>query len=278
MRLSFLFLFLISCSTVTKKTGTDFHMHVHTPDGQDDVQFTGDRALVAIDSIDFKRAVIISNAYSANVTEFQTIKENNFVISEAAKFESQLAPACAVNPLKVWAYVEAERCAGKGVKLLKLHLMASGLDLKKNNHYQDVMSFLHSLRKFNFTFLIHANYPKASRGDELGRLVQLINAFPENRWIIGHAFGREFEDLSLINHQNFFVEISIAPFWTKTEEDRARFVKTMREVGMDKFIFGSDWPVLHPAEMKKAFEKLPLTDAEKEKVLYGNASKLGDLF
>ncbi len=271
---------LMGCSALQKnqKMGTDFHMHVHSPDGQDDVQFTGDRALIAVDSIDFHRALILSNAYSKNVPEAWAIKENDFVISEANKNETRLAPACAVNPSQSWAFKEAERCHKKGVKVLKLHLMASGLDLKINDDYQKVMAFLHSLRKFYFTILIHANYPKATRGNEIGRVIQLINAFPDTRWIIGHAFGREFEELSLLNHNNFFVEISIVPFWTKTDEERARFVKTIRLLGASHFIFGSDWPILHPAEMMKAFRKLPLSEVEKDKILYGNAEKLDDLF
>ncbi len=253
-------------------------MHVHTPDLQDDVQFTGDRALIAVDSIDFHRALILSNSYSKNVNEIYAIQENDFVISEAAKDETRLAPACAVNPLKPWAFKEAERCHKKGVKVLKLHLMASGLDLKKNEDYQTAMAFLHSLRKFNFTILIHGNYPKDTRGNEISRVIQLINAFPETRWIIGHAFGREFEELSLLSHNNFFVEISIVPFWTKTDEERARFVKTIRILGAGHFIYGSDWPILHPAEMMKAFMKLPLSAVEKDKILYGNSEKLDDLF
>jgi predicted TIM-barrel fold metal-dependent hydrolase len=275
-----LLLLLFSCSTgnISKNYGTDFHMHVHSPVGEEDVRFTGDRALLAVDSIGFHRALILSNSYANDVTEASAIKENDFVISEAGKFETRLAPACAVNPSKTWALEEAQRCHQKGVKVLKLHLMASGLDLKRNEDYQKVMAFLHALRKYNFTILIHANYPKATRGNEIKRVIQLINAFPERRWIIGHAFGREFEDLTLISHNNFFVEISVVPFWTKTDEERSRFVKTIRDLGIRHFIFGSDWPVLHPAEMMKAFRKLPLSDVERDRILYGNSEKLNDLF
>jgi len=52
----------------------------------------------------------------------------------------------------------------------------------------------------------------------------------------------------------------------------------MRSVGIEKFIFGSDWPVIHPAETLKAFKMLPLTDNEKNAILFSNAEKLNDLF
>lgn len=279
--MKFLFLlYLFSCAQHKniQNSGTDFHMHVHTPDGQDDVEFTGDRALLAADSIGFDRALILSNAYSEKATLAYTMQENDFVISEAKKHVARLAPACAVHPLKPWALKEVERCSLAGVKVLKLHLMAGKIDLKKNDDYQRVMSFLLSIRKYHFTILIHASYPKGTRGDEIGKLVNLINAFPDTRWLIGHAFGREFSDLSLINHDNFFAEISIVPFWCKTDKEREDFVKTVKAVGIDHFVFGSDWPVLHPAEMIKAFQKLPLTNAEQQKIISGNASKLDDIF
>lgn len=39
-------------------------MHIYKPDGiPDDVQFTGDRALLAADSIDLSRAVVIYESF-----------------------------------------------------------------------------------------------------------------------------------------------------------------------------------------------------------------------
>jgi len=254
-------------------------MHIYKPgEVYDDVQFTGDRALLAADSIDLSRAVVISKAYSQGISEDFARIENDYVLSEARKHAGRLAAACAVNPSQAWAEKEALRCAGQGGKILKLHLMAAGLDLRKNDHYQRIIRFIKNIQKLNFTILLHANYPRATRGDEIQRIVQLINEFPQIRWMIGHSFGREHSELNSINHQNFFVEISIVPFWCKTVEERRNFVETIRKVGVEKFVFGSDWPVLHPAEMKKAFDKLPLTESEKKRILWENGIKLDDLF
>lgn len=166
--------------------GTDFHMHISRPgEVYDDVQFTGDRALLAADSIDLERAVVISKSYSLHSTEADAIRENDFVLSEAKKHSPRLAAACAVNPARDWAEKEAKRCAEGGGKILKLHLMAAGLDLKKSQDYERIFGFLNGISKLNFTVLLHANYPKASRGDEISKVVQLINAFPQVRWIIG---------------------------------------------------------------------------------------------
>ena len=156
--------------------------------------------------------------------------------------------------------------------------MASGLDLRKENDYQIARAELQHAEMYHLTVIVHANYPRLTRGNEFEKLKQLIEEFPNTRWIIGHLFGREFEILKDLHHPNYFVEISAAPIMIKTSEDRLRLAETMRTVGMSKFIFGSDWPVFHPAETLKAFNLLPLDDHEKEMVLFSNASQLNDLF
>lgn len=277
-----LFLFM-SCSVVPKnKTdfGTDFHMHIHSPpkDYEDDLQFNGERALFAADSVELSRALILSNSYSRNVSEEYAHQENDFVISEAAKHPKKLAGACAVNPLKEWAVREIKRCADRGVKVLKLHFMASGMDLRKEDDYATAKNAIKNAQDNKLSIIVHAHYPRASRPGEIEKLKALIEEFPDTRFVIGHLFGREFELLKTLKHPNFFVEISVVPVWMKTDEQRLELANVMRDVGMEKFIFGSDWPVIHPAETMKAFLQLPLSKSERGMVVFTNAEKLNDLF
>lgn len=284
--LIFISLALSGCTSVKRNqsedhpAGTDFHMHVHSPpkDYEDDMQFNGQRAIFAADSISLKRALILSNSYSRGVSEDHAKTENSFIASEVAKNPAQLAGACAVNPQKNWAWKEIKRCSSLGIKVLKLHFMASGLDLRKESDYETAKAALKNAELYNFTIIVHANYPRNSRPGEIEKLKQLIEEFPNTRWIIGHLFGREFEALEGLKHPNYFVEISVVPIWIKTEVQRKNLVKVMRSVGIEHFIFGSDWPVIHPAETLKAFDALPLNKSEREAVLFENAKKLNDLF
>ena len=281
----FIILILAGCSSHKKPTentptGTDFHMHVHSPpkDYEDDMEFNAQRALFAADSIGLNRALILSNSYSRGASQKHAQTENNFIASEVAKNPSRVAGACAVNPSKDWAWKEIKRCASLGLKVLKLHFMASGLDLRKETDYEIAKATLKNAELYNFTVIVHANYPRSSRPGEIEKLKQLIEAFPNTRWIIGHLFGREFEALQGLSHSNYFVEISVVPVWLKTEDQRQKLVTVMRSIGVEKFIFGSDWPVIHPAETLKAFNLLPLSKEEKEAVLRKNEEKLNDLF
>lgn len=55
-------------------------------------------------------------------------------------------------------------------------------------------------------------------------------------------------------------------------------MNTIRKVGIRHFVFGSDWPVIHPAETLKALRALPLSEEELAAILYRNAEQLDDLF
>lgn len=242
------------------------------------MQFNAQRALFAADTIGLNRALILSNSYSKGVSEDHAKTENNFIAAEVAKDPSHLAGACAVNPSKNWTWKEIKRCASLGIKVLKLHFMASGLDLRKESDYEIAKSSLKNAELYHFTVIVHANYPRNSRPGEIEKLKQLIEEFPNTRWIIGPLFGGEFEQLEGLKHPSYFVEISVVPIWMKTEEQRTNLVRVMRSVGIEHFIFGSDWPVIHPAETLKAFDLLPLNEKEKYAILYSNAEKLNDLF
>lgn len=278
----FFLILLASCSTseVAKNTSsTDFHMHIHSP-GEilDDMQYTGNRALFAADSVEIHRALVLSNAYSKNATRDYAQKENDFIINEVAKYPSRLAGACAINPKMNWSAAEIKRCHEKGIKVLKLHLMASGLNLTSAIDYDIAVTTIKNAELYKMTILIHANYPTKFVPGQIEKLKQLIESFPQTRWIIGHLFGREFNNLLNLKHSNFFVETSVLPIWLKTSEERQELVDVMRKVGIKHFVFGSDWPVIHPAETLKALKELPLSHQELLSIHSLNANQLNDLF
>lgn len=280
---------IISCTIISNNehsqsqtqslSGTDFHMHIHTPEYvDDDVQFNAERALFAADSIGLSRALLLPNGYAKNSNEAHTKQENDFVTKQAEKKRSRLAGACAVNPLKSWALSEIKRCHDMGLQVLKVHFMASGMDLKNANDFVVAKSFLEAAQTLGFTILVHANYPAAQRANEIEKLKELIESFPKLRWIIGHLFGKEHKALRNLKHPNFFVEISAAPIMIRLPEQRKELVETIRTVGIKHFVFGSDWPVFHPAETLKYLKLLELNDDELNDILYDNAKALNDLF
>lgn len=274
--------FIFSCTQLPKHQSfsyaTDAHMHIQYIDVQDDMEFNANRALFAADSIGLKRAIVLSNAYSKMAYKDHARTQNSFVAKEVAKNPQQLAGACAVNPMSDWAKDELKRCHQDGLRVLKLHTMASGMDLKNKSHQKVLKDILTQAEKFKYTILIHGNFPKNKRGNEAEILLDVLAQFPQTRFIIGHLLGMEYEHLKDFKHPNFLVEVSAIPIWTKTPEQKKNLISVMRAVGMQKFIFGSDWPVIHPAEMLKALQELTLSSSELEGIIFKNAQALDDLF
>jgi predicted TIM-barrel fold metal-dependent hydrolase len=52
------------------------------------------------------------------------------------------------------------------------------------------------------------------------------------------------------------------------------FIWTLRNVGIDHVILGSDYPQISLARTLEAFEKIDLTEEEKDKIRVGNARRL----
>ena len=253
-------------------------MHVHENIPNEDMKFDAERALFAADSIGVKRALILSRAYHANIDAKEARKINEFVISEARRNPSKLVAACGINPKVDYVIDELRFCRYQKIRVIKLHTMASGMDLKKEDDRKKLETVLAEADQHDQTVLIHGNFPQKQRGNEAQELLKVIAKFPELRIIIGHLLGREFEQLKLLKHSNVFIEISIVPIFMKSAADKERLLTTMRFVGMRKFLFGSDWPVIHPAETMKALRDLGLTESEINLIINDNPKRLNDLF
>jgi predicted TIM-barrel fold metal-dependent hydrolase len=73
---------------------------------------------------------------------------------------------------------------------------------------------------------------------------------------------------------NVWFDISaIAPTYAGSPV-QPELVWTMRKVGINRIIFGSDWPVYTPAEAISAVRSLGLTEAEQKQVFHDNVVDL----
>ena len=54
-------------------------------------------------------------------------------------------------------------------------------------------------------------------------------------------------------------------------------MQMIKKHGVEKFLFGTDYPMWNHKEEFERFSKLPLSEEEKQMILYKNAAKLLDL-
>ncbi len=265
------------CSVPERPFGTDFHMHASLAGGGD-IQYTPARALLAVQSVGLGRVLTVGNGYYPNTTEADARTENTFLVAEAKKDPTHIAAAIAVPARAEWAVAELRRAHAEGARVLKLHPMASGMDLRTAPDQARLEALLSEAHQLGMTVLIHGNYPGDVHAGEAASLVSIITKHPDLRIIVAHALTRDHALLPQLKGAHVFVDVSALPLFEFDAAQRAALVESLRAFGMEHVLFGSDWPVFHPAEELAWLRTLPITDAEREAILVGNGRALDDLF
>lgn len=106
------------------------------------------------------------------------------------------------------------------------------------------------------------------------RLRELADALPTLTLIACHYGGyhRLDEAEEHVVGAGVILETSWPP--TLAELDPARLVALVRRHGVDRVVFGSDWPMADPAAEIAAIRALGLTSAEEDAILGGNLARL----
>lgn len=67
-----------------------------------------------------------------------------------------------------------------------------------------------------------------------------------------------------------YIDTALWPLFLSQE----RFLQLIDQVGLDRVLFGTDYPYTRPADCVKHIRKLPLSPEEQEQILSGNAKRL----
>ncbi|MCL5057515.1 MAG: amidohydrolase family protein [Actinobacteria bacterium] len=104
-----------------------------------------------------------------------------------------------------------------------------------------------------------------SPGASTARFVALARQFPKTNFILGHmGFGPADREAleAAAELENFFLETSTGSY--------LHIKQSVEKAGAGKIIFGSEYPLSHPAVELKKILLLSLPDRESEKILGGN--------
>lgn len=104
------------------------------------------------------------------------------------------------------------------------------------------------------------------------RLARILDRFPKLTVIAAHLGGYQMwdESLKVLVGRNLFMDTSSSLAYL----DGNKAVDIMRRHGIDKILFGTDFPMWGHEEELKRFLALELTDTERRAILYDNAAKL----
>jgi predicted TIM-barrel fold metal-dependent hydrolase len=206
----------------------------------------------------------------------KTRASNDAQIALAGKHPGML-PIATVHPYDgQGAIAELERVASRGIKVLKLHPHTQKFDVR------DPRVVALAKRAGELGLIVLMDNANIIPGDS-ENLFNLAVQCPKTKFIFAHMGGLNFRFWNILalarTAQNFFADniyfdISATTVIAAGSPIQDEFVWTIRNVGVDHVLLGSDFPQLSLPQTVAAFERLDLTGEEKTKIRYDNARKL----
>ena len=106
---------------------------------------------------------------------------------------------------------------------------------------------------------------------EVEAFVKIATRAPKATFIVAHMMGSSMQKLPTLP-KNVLIEVSGLPL--APDNAGPFFVQLWRGFGMERVLFGSDWPLLHPVDHLDWLKRLPLTDAERQLILVDNPARI----
>jgi len=187
-------------------------------------------------------------------------KEANEEVMKLVESKSELIPFVYLDPRLDESPDLLEEYVNRGCKGLKLHPVCHGYVIS-HGMCSPTLEVANSLE---IPVLIHTGWGEYG---EIRFIKELAKNFKHLKIVIGH----------LIEHQDIFVmipELENVSVDTSYATHPRRIAQAVNKLGPDRVIFGSDMPLTHPGfELYKVMEA-PISDDNKEKVLWGNGQRL----
>jgi predicted TIM-barrel fold metal-dependent hydrolase len=282
-------------SSLFAQPAVDHHQHLFSPALAALIKGTPITAAELVRHLDdagIKRAVVLSTAYSfsnpsrkvQNDDEFVRA-DNDWTAEQVARYPDRLIGFCGLNPLKDYALSELARCA-KNPNLargLKLHFGNSFVDYHNPQHIEQVKRVVRAANGYGMAIVVHM---RANTSQQMGReeavlfLNEILPAAPDVTVQIAHMGGAGGVEPTIFDEvldvfvgaiakgdprtKNLWFDVTSVTAVLQTPERAARIVERIRQLGVQRVLFGSDAPAPNnvPRITWAAFRKLPLTDAE----------------
>lgn len=206
------------------------------------------------------------------------VETNDYILESISRYPERLIGFCAIQPKAGdAALAELERCARAGAKGLgEMRPDIQGFDLGDKTVMKPAVEMA---IRYNLIFLSHASEPVGH--EYLGKgnitpavLYSFITNFPKLKIVCAH-WGGGLPFYALMPEvgealTNVFFDTAATPFLYH----RHIFQHTMYLVGIDKVLFGSDYPLLTQKRVIEQVDSLDLHDLAKEMILGANALRL----
>ena len=267
-------LFLLS---VSAQSQTLFDSHVHLHNGEESLQEFEAQVKAAKLDVAGIGAMWFGGANQALAGKPKLISAGNDGIIALAAKHPTVMPIGTVHPYDGRAAIkELERIAAKGIKVLKIHPHTQKFDPDDARVLKLVQ------RAGELGVIVLMDNANILPGDS-EKLFNLALKAPKTKFIFAHLGGLNFRFWNILKPirtaenlfgENINFDISAMVEVLAGSPVEAEFVWTIRNVGVEHVLLGSDYPQYSLEQNFRALERLPLTEDEKAKIRYKNASVL----
>lgn len=209
--------------------------------------------------------------------ERETREQNDRLLEFVRGSSAPLLPAGSVHPADGEAALrELARLAGEGVAMIKLHPNTQAFSVAD----PAVRAVVCEAGELGLPVVL--DFSGALRTADVGEYIALAMGCPRTRLVLAHAGTARFPEtlvLSVLGKypwypRNVWLEISVSASMFADSPYREQFVWVLRQIGMDRVLFGSDFPLYTTADAVAAVQRLGLTPEELRRVFHDNAAEL----
>ncbi len=254
-----------------------FDTHVHLRDGETSLQKFEAEVREAGIELAGVGAMWFGGPHQALAGDPAKMRASNDALIALAAKHPEVAPIGTVHPYDGKAALdELARIAARGVKTLKIHPHTQRFEIADPR----VLALVTKAGELGMTVLMdNAGIVPGDCED----LFNLAARAPKTRFIFAQMGGANFRfwnilvlartaDGFALDNANF--DISGTVLLAADTPIEAEFIWTLRNIGIDHVMLGSDYPQISLARTVEALEKLDLTREEKMAILSGNARRI----
>ncbi len=277
MRLpSLLWLFLL-CAPAAAAGEPVFDVHVHLRQGEASLREY--RADVAGSNIELEGlgAMWFGGPEQAQQGDPAAIGARNDAMLALAARHADVVPIVTVHPYDGQAALdELARVAARGAKAVKLHPHTQRFNVGDPR----TLALVRKAGEVGLVVLVdNANILP---GDS-ETLFNLAAQVPGTKFVMAHIGGMNFRFWNVLalartadgfGFENLYFDLSATVLLAADTPIEAEFVWTLRNVGIDRVLLGSDYPQITLGRTLDALQRLDLGEAEKRKIRVGNARAL----
>jgi uncharacterized protein len=264
---------LLSLSCVVRAEDQEkiFDVHVHIWEGDSSV-----KDYLAELAADGQKVTSFGGIHMAVLGKVaETRAKNDELIALSKRYP--MIPIASVHPYEGdAAFSELERLAGLGVRAIKLHPHTQQFDAA------DPRVLAICKRAGELGLVVLMDNANILPGDNQ-KLFNLALQAGKTHFVFTHLGALEFRFWNILPlartaeglmEDNIHFDISATVVLVADSPLEEEFVWTMRNVGIENLLLGSDFPQLSLKKSVDALNRLGLTDEEKRKIRWGNAERL----